>query len=135
MQRQRVKRKWWVRPIFQSREKFGAYHAMFPEMENDDRWSFKNFSRMNPELFRELEAKLEPLIGRQNTTFRKSISTGERLAITLRYLATGKTTLLIFTPRTSSEMLLKVTTGVILDFWRKSRYQTFGLLWSKYNNL
>ena len=60
---------------------------LFREMR-EDKWSFKNFARLNPELFNELKVKLEPLIGRQNTTFRRCISTGERLAITLRFVTT-----------------------------------------------
>ena len=82
-------RQWWCKPWLLRREQLGAYHTLFDELEHEDRWSFKNFARLNPELFNELERKLEPLIGRQNTTFRRCISTGERLAITLRYLATG----------------------------------------------
>ena len=87
--RPKTRRKWWCRPWLGRREQYGAYHTLFREMREEDKWSFKNFARLNPELFNELKVKLEPLIGRQNTTFRRCISTGERLAITLRFLATG----------------------------------------------
>lgn len=51
--------------------------------------TIKNFTRMNSETFEDLCIKLEPIIGKKDTSFRKAITTKERLAITLRFLASG----------------------------------------------
>ncbi|XP_025158823.1 protein ANTAGONIST OF LIKE HETEROCHROMATIN PROTEIN 1-like isoform X2 [Harpegnathos saltator] len=45
---------------------------------------------MSSDLFEDLVKKLEPLIKRQDTHLRQSISPAERLAVTLRHLATGE---------------------------------------------
>lgn len=44
---------------------------------------------MNSNMFEDLVEKLTPLIKRQDTHLRKSISPAERLAVILRHLATG----------------------------------------------
>lgn len=44
---------------------------------------------MTSDMFEDLVEKLTPLIKRQDTHLRKSISPSERLAVTLRHLATG----------------------------------------------
>lgn len=45
---------------------------------------------MSPEKFAELLKLVTPLIAKKDTTFRKAISPAERLAVTLRFLATGE---------------------------------------------
>ena len=49
-----------------------------------------NFARFAPQAFEELLTMVTPLIARKNTNFRDSISPGERLMVTLRFLATGE---------------------------------------------
>jgi len=44
---------------------------------------------MNVEQFKDMLTRKGPLIQRQNTHFRIAISPEERLALTLRFLATG----------------------------------------------
>ena len=44
---------------------------------------------MSPEKFQHLLALVKPHIEKKDTNFRKSIPPAERLALTLRYLATG----------------------------------------------
>lgn len=56
-------------------------------MENPE--DFKNYTRMPVDAFYSLLAKLEPLISKQNTSFRDSIPPGARLEATLLYLASG----------------------------------------------
>jgi hypothetical protein len=65
------------------------------ELANEDKPGYIAFQRMAPELFAELLSKVGPLIQRQRTVMRQPISEGARLAITLRYLATGKELLCI----------------------------------------
>ena len=51
--------------------------------------SYKHFLRMDIESFEELLQAVSPLIQRQDTHMRQAITPGERLALTLRFLATG----------------------------------------------
>ena len=48
------------------------------------------FLRMSPERYDHLLSMVHPLIAKQNTRFRKAITSSERLAFTLRFLATGE---------------------------------------------
>lgn len=50
---------------------------------------FENFCRMSLEDFELLLRKIEPHISKKDTKFRRAIPAKERLAITLRFLATG----------------------------------------------
>ena len=74
IQRPRRSHNMWVRPWLQQREERGAYHNM----------------RMTPEFFEMIKTRLEPRLARQATNYRTPISVGEKLALTIRYLATGE---------------------------------------------
>ena len=87
--RRRARPRWWVRPWIANRQEHGAYHALRRELEENDVGAYTNFLRMAPEQFDQLLTAVSPLIERQNTLMRESISAGERLAVTLRFLATG----------------------------------------------
>ena len=62
---------------------------LMEELRLSDVQSFKNFTRMQPEMFFALLHKLEPRISKQDTWWREAISPGVRLALTLRFFATG----------------------------------------------
>jgi hypothetical protein len=79
----------WVREIFQNREKQGYYENLLRELQLTDEENYRSFLRMNTETFNNILQLITPLIEKQNTVMRNSISPGERLAVTLRYLATG----------------------------------------------
>jgi len=51
--------------------------------------NFKNCCRMSYETFSQLLTLVDPKIRKENTKFRKAIPSNERLALTLRYLATS----------------------------------------------
>lgn len=85
---QKVKRQWWIKELYRQR------NDHFKEILSDMTFegvedTIQNFIRMNSETFDGLCMKLHPIIGKKDTSFRKAITTRERLAITLRYLATG----------------------------------------------
>ena len=80
----------WVRRWILDRSTRGAYHNLMANLRTSDVDGFTNFMRMDPATFDELVALITPLIQRSDTHFRQSISPPERLAVTLRYLATGK---------------------------------------------
>ena len=79
----------WTHDWIQRREEHGAYHSLLRELRASDPVSYRNFIRMDEVSFSTLLQKLSPIITRQNTVMRRSISAEERLAVTLRYLATG----------------------------------------------
>ena len=60
------------------------------ELEMIDTSSYRNFVRMDVATFEELLCKVAPLITHADTNMRQAITAGERLAVTLRFLATGK---------------------------------------------
>ena len=80
----------WVRPWLLQREERGAYHNIMAELYATDIPGFTNFMRMTPEFFEMIKTRLEPRLARQATNYRAPISAGEKLALTIRYLATGE---------------------------------------------
>ena len=84
------KRTTWGRRWIRNRDKSGAYKGVIEEVKTDDPTSFRTFMRMDEESFNFLLEKVSPLIKRQDTNMRQAISPGERLSLTLRFLATGR---------------------------------------------
>lgn len=88
--------KCWVRPSLQKRSRYGGNELLL-DLKTDDLLcgelrtdgSFKNFMRMSSSDMEFLLGKIEYLIRKADTNFRIAISAQERLAVTLRFLATG----------------------------------------------
>ena len=59
------------------------------ELASEDQEGFRNFQRIDHKIFQELLTRVGPRIEKQDTFMRKALSAGLRLAITLRFLATG----------------------------------------------
>ena len=95
-QRERYMRRYWVRQWLLRRPAYGYYEHLIPELAREDRSGFINFLRVDPQLFLELLARVGPRIQKRVTRMRSPIGPGLRLAITLRYLATGKQCLVFF---------------------------------------
>ena len=85
----RRRRRFWVRPWLLRRPVLGQYERLMAELRYEDVPAYKNFVRVDPEMFQELLARLGPRIAKKDTWFRKALDPGLKLAITLRYLATG----------------------------------------------
>ncbi|XP_033118810.1 uncharacterized protein LOC117118352 [Anneissia japonica] len=83
------KRRFWTRPWLMRRSLHGQYEALMSEMAMEDHTGFRNFQRIDPELFQEMLVRVSPRIRKQDTRMRRALDPGLRLAITLRYLATG----------------------------------------------
>ena len=86
---QRRTRRTWVRKINSNRVNLGEFHSLIQEMRLSDHDSFFKYFRMSPSRFDHLLSLIGPKIQRQNTNLRSAISPAERLAVTLRFLATG----------------------------------------------
>lgn len=79
----------WTREWIKKRQRFGAYHQLLQELRLSDTSSYCNFLRMDVSTFEELLRVTGPSITYRDTNMRQAISPGERLALTLRFLATG----------------------------------------------
>lgn len=106
-----AQRSTWIRSIFERRRDQGDYHQLLQEMRLGDTESHFRFLRMSKERFDMLLSKVTsqfvsfllhnppllsymkvgPALSRRHyfSDRRAEISPGERLAVTLRYLATG----------------------------------------------
>ena len=81
--RRRATRSWLLR-----RKQRSAYNTLLKELHTVDPNEFRNYFRMDKSTFKMLLEKVRPLIERQDTKLREAISAAERLAVTLRFLAT-----------------------------------------------
>ncbi|KAG8269958.1 hypothetical protein J6590_095672 [Homalodisca vitripennis] len=73
----------WVHPINKKRRMFGEYHHLMHDLEADDE-KFRTYFRLNKEQFDEVLDLIDQDIKKEDTTFRESITSRERLAICLR---------------------------------------------------
>ena len=84
----KYRKRFWVRPINRKRKQQGEYANLIREMQLGDHESFFKYFRMSPAVFESLFHLVAPLIIKSDPN-RESIQPAERLAVTLRYLATG----------------------------------------------
>lgn len=85
----RQKRQWWVKAWMKNRNTYG-HMPLLQELRDNFPTDFRNYLRMDAESFRILLDLVTPIISKQDTRMRESISAEERLTATLRYLATGR---------------------------------------------
>lgn len=85
-EKKKKKRSLWAKKWLMERKKF-THMNLLRELEGND---FRNYLRMDEDSFLLLLAKVRPFIERKNTVMRESVSAEERLVVTLRYLATGR---------------------------------------------
>lgn len=83
------KKRMWIRPWISRRPDYGLFEQLMTELEAEDLGGYRNFLRLYPSEFNELVNMVAPLISKQNTNMRFSIPADLRLALTLRFLATG----------------------------------------------
>ena len=87
--RKQRQRSIWVRPLYQRRSQFGAYNMVMAELRQSDSEMYAGFTRMSVDDFDTLLLTIkEDIMG--SSRFRMPISPEVKLAVTLRYLATGK---------------------------------------------
>ena len=63
--------------------------AYFIILQMEDKQGFRDMLRMTAEEFDFVLRRVAPLITKRDTKMRKAITAKERLALTLRFLATG----------------------------------------------
>ena len=83
----------WMKDYLRKRREHGAFWTLLNELCDPRSLGhaaeFKRFTRIDLPLFEEILNAIGPLIHRQDTNYRECVTPGERLAITLRFLATG----------------------------------------------
>lgn len=84
-----VIRKRWVKDWITRRERY-SHVTLLREISLSDSTDYCNYFRMDIHTFHTLKDMLEPLLRRQDTNMRAAISVEDKLAVTLRYLATGR---------------------------------------------
>lgn len=83
-------RRVWVHDWVKKRDTEGVYVKLLAELRMNNPNLYRNFVRMRAEDFDFLLELVTPLIEKKNTQMRDAISAGARLALTLRFLATGE---------------------------------------------
>ena len=107
--REKYRRSIWMKDYFKTRN-FGILR----ELELNENVLFKNFMRMSRTNFYMLLGMVEPKIEKQNTRFREAIPAEVKLAITLRYLATGDSfTSLMYLFKVSKQFISSMLPGVL----------------------
>jgi hypothetical protein len=82
------KRKKWCKDWLLKRDTYSHVNLLNElKFEPED---FKNYLRMDEKTYLELLSMVTPMIKKEDTVMRKSISAHERLSVTLRFLATGR---------------------------------------------
>ncbi|XP_022818061.1 uncharacterized protein LOC111350654 [Spodoptera litura] len=82
------RRRWWMLTIHRNRTK-NSMENQFAELYAEPSGEFNNFVRMSSSDFEYLLQKISPTIAKKDTDWRDAIPVKVRLAVTLRYLATG----------------------------------------------
>jgi hypothetical protein len=83
------KKRLWCKEWYLKRAKF-SHMNLLRELRVLSKSDLQNFLRMNETHFQLLLTKVAPHISKQNTIMRDAISAEERLTITSRFLATGR---------------------------------------------
>ena len=119
--RRRRRRRSWVRLWILRRSTLGCYTTLIAELARESQTDFANFMRMEPNMFYEMEQRLHVSLRRQDTNYRKALEPGLKLAIALRYMATGDSyhslAYLFRVPHnTISQILKEVARAIVAEY-------------------
>ena len=89
LKKRKRKRSCWSKSWLLRRDQLGVCSTLLKELADEDPISYKNWMRMDEPTFYDLLRKVGPLITKQDTNMRQSIPAAQRLAVTLRHMATG----------------------------------------------
>ncbi|XP_060809344.1 uncharacterized protein LOC106139680 [Amyelois transitella] len=89
--KKRVNRKRWVKPWLLKRNIYTHLNLLHEIHSTEEEDHYANYYRMNDACFNHLLERVTPHLLKQDTCMRKSITPKEKLAATLRFLATGRT--------------------------------------------
>ncbi|XP_045126554.1 uncharacterized protein LOC123513458 [Portunus trituberculatus] len=81
----------WTRPWLSRRRQESVYFRLVRELSLEDPGALREWIRLDRTQFHHVLQLVTPLIEKQSTNMRQPVSAGERLMLTLRYLASGET--------------------------------------------
>jgi len=80
----------WAKDWLQRRVLYGQYEKLIVELTEEDPRGYMNYMRISSELCQELLERVGPKLDKNDSTcMRKALHPGHRLAIALRYMASG----------------------------------------------
>ena len=88
--RTRRPRSVWVRPYLQRRRDVGHYDNLMRELSLEGPVLYRSFTRLDEALFDEIVLRVTPILEKKTTFWREPLPVGLRVAVTLRFLATGE---------------------------------------------
>lgn len=111
------KRRAWARDWLLKRKKFSHVNLLHEVLVSTPK-DFQNYFRMTNTCFQEMLNVIGPAIAKQDTVMRQAISVEERLSLTLRFLATGRSFecmkfSAIIAPNTISEIVMETCEAII----------------------
>ena len=87
--RKRRERRWWQTELYRKRSVYSGTSLLADLKFQEVSGQYKNFTRMTAADFELLINLVGPKIVKMDTRFRAAVPVQERLAVTLRFLATG----------------------------------------------
>ena len=84
----------WVKSFLRSRSTRGAHATLMQELISYPA-EYRNYMRMSEEKFTFLLDLIRNDVGKKNTTMRVAIAPEDRLAVTLRFLAAGRPSVIL----------------------------------------
>jgi hypothetical protein len=110
--KRRKKRRFWERTLFKRRNVYSGTSLM-TDLGMEDSSGLKSFCRMSASDFEYLLTVIGPKISKRDTNCRSAIPVRERLAITLRFLATGDSyTSLMYQFKVSKQLISAIVPEV-----------------------
>lgn len=89
---ERSRRKVWVRNFWFRGESNPYFEKLMEDLGKEGEDFYKRFAHITQRNFEEICEQVGALVKKQDTFMRKAISVGERVAVTLKYLACGDST-------------------------------------------
>lgn len=82
-------RRMWSKEWLINRDQY-SHMVLLRELKDNNPDDYRNYLRMSEETFSELLVMVKPMLHKEDTVMRPSITPEQRLMATLRYLATGR---------------------------------------------
>ena len=86
LKRRKRRGRLWRKPWVSRHDEQGAYNNLVKELELYG--CLRDYLRITKSQFLDIVQRVTPILQRKNTNFRAAIRPGERVAVTLRFLAT-----------------------------------------------